>query len=658
MELDKKKRYLIIVESPEKSRHITKIFRDAGYNNVVVMATIGHFTSIDAEGGYYNTGVDISDFSVKYKLDRGKMDNINHLKEQVKAADYIFIASDLDREGEAIAWSCREFLNIPKSKYRRIRYHEITKKAIFDAIDKASDIDENLVSAAHARGLLDIMFGYRLSQIARKNVHCKSIGRCQTAALNLIVERENEILNFKPEKYIDLYLKFNKNGTEFKAKYQGTDKTPVKHLKIDEEVENICKDCKGNAFIVESVEHKDKNEFPKPPFCTATFQQECASKLNLTVKQSMDCAQKLFENGKISYHRSDDEVMDTGFASELLDFVGKTYGSSYKAKKVQEGKKDENAQAGHECLRVLDLNLTPDKFATESNNDLQAKVYRIIYNRTIAAAMNPAVVATTTYNIYNKGHKFTLNSNELRFDGYKKVYAYKDEGNEKEEIVKETFTEKEKLENCLFEAQDKETQPKSRYKEASFIKELKDRGIGRPSTYATIIETIKSEDRGYTKVENKCLVPTPLGMQLIEFCKHNFPELIDPKYTSYMEEGLDKIVTDKIDYQNFMQDFYESLEGAARKVDGSTDEKCPQCGRPLVIRKGKYGEFKACSGYPECKYVKKEYKTTNVITEDDNKNIKKCPKCGKPMVLRKGQYGEFWGCSGYPECKTIVKVDK
>lgn len=606
--LDKNKRVLFLVESPEKSRHITKIFRDNGYNKVVVLATIGHFTKIKDGSGYWNTGIHPeNNFEVDYQLDSNKKDNINKLKEQVKLADLIYIASDLDREGEAIAESCVKFLKIPKSKYKRITYHEITKKAIFEAIEKAHDIDKDLVAAAHSRSILDKMVGYRLSPIARNSVNCKSVGRCQSAALKLIVEREEEIKNFIPENYFDLYLHFIKNKTEFKAKYQGTDATPIKKIKSQEEIDNIFEECKGKPFIVTDIEFKDKKEYPQPPFCTATFQQECASKLGLSVKQATDCAQKLFESGKISYHRTDDTTMDEGFTKELQAFVVKRFGKQYLGS-VREGKKDENAQEGHECLRVLDLELTPEKFAEESSNDLLSKVYRIIYNRTIACTMQPAIIAQTTYNIYNnKKHRFVMNSNELKFDGYRCIYNYKDkEGNEeKEEIVKETFDKGEELKNCSFESLAQQTSPKPRYKEASFLKELKDKGIGRPSTYATIIETVLSETRGYCVLDHKEIVPTEKGITLSHFLDKSFPDIISVGYTEQMEKDLDLIACGKLKDIDFLNTFYEKLEESAKKIspEESTTKVCPQCGSPMKIRKGPFSSFYGCTNYPKCKYT-------------------------------------------------------
>lgn len=608
MKLLKNKRYLFIVESPEKAKTISAIFKKAGYNNIVVQATYGHFTRLKDGDGYYNTGIHLDDHYNINKLDfvidtreKLKSDNIKKLKEQVKMADHVFIASDLDREGEAIAWSCLKFLGISKTSYTRVRYNAINEKAIFDAIENGDVLNQDLVDAAHSRTCLDKGIGYRLSSIAKRNCGAPSVGRVQSAALKIIVEREQEIRKFVPEKYIDLYLKFIKNKVEFKAKYQGTDKKPVKRLTDEKQVAAIFKECKGKPFVVKTVEFKDKKENPKPPFSTATFQQECSSKLGLTVKQSQDCAQKLFDSGKISYHRTDDEEFSEEFCKELKKFVLDTYGKTYASGVVTKGKKDENAQEAHEGLHVLDLTLTPDKYAREAPNELLAKVYRIIYNRTVACALKPAVIAETKYNIYNGEHKFTLTSNELKFDGYRCVYAYKDDDKDDEGLVKETFAEGETLNKCSFESVNKQTQPPARYKEASFVKEMKDRGIGRPSTYASTIETIK--DRKYVVVEEKCLVPTKLGEDLISFLNDSFEDLFEINYTKTMEKSLDTIAEGKLKRSEFLSDFFEELDLAVGEVQ--EERTCPECGSPLVLRRGKYGEFWGCSNYPKCKHLEK-----------------------------------------------------
>lgn len=602
---DKNKKILILCESPEKSKTITKIFRDAGYNKVVVMATIGHFDIIADGNGYHNTGIYPNEsFKADFKIDPKKKEIVDKLKLQVKAADFIYVCSDPDREGEAIAWACVHFLKIPKAKYKRATYQAINKKAIFEAIENAVDIDYDLVDAAHARGCLDKLFGYRISQLLRSYNKGKSGGRCQSAALKMIVDREKEILNFKPEKYFDLFLHFSKNKVEFKAKYVGTDKKEVKKIKTDKEISAIFEECKGTPFYVKSIEYKDRKENPKPPFSTATFQQECSNKLGLTVKESADCAQKLFDAGKISYHRTDSEVFEEEFTSELKAFVKNNFDKKYVSGTVIKGKPDPDGQNGHEALHVLDLNLTPDLYDKEAPNLLLAKVYRIIYNRTVATGLKPAIVSQTTYNIYNKDHKFVMNSNELTFDGYKKIYAYKDDTEDKEGIVRETFSKDEELKKCSLESIPNETKPKARFKEASFVKELKDVGIGRPSTYASIIETIKSESRGYAVVENKCLKPTDKGMENIDFLDAHFSDIVNVEYTREMENSLDLIASGKVDKIKFLDDFLDKFESTCKKLTKEESDKvCPECGKQMVLRKGKFGIFYGCSGFPSCKHI-------------------------------------------------------
>lgn len=604
--IDANKRTLLLVESPEKAKTISKIFKDAGYKKVIVQATFGHFTKIADGSGYHNTGIfPDKGFKADYVIDPEKKNQVNVLKEQVKLADFVYICTDPDREGEAIAQSCVDFLKIPKSKYKRATYQAINKKAIFEAIDNAGSIDTDLVNAAHARSFIDKGLGYGLSELSRQNKKGRSVGRCQSAGLKMVVDRDLEIENFVPEQYIDLYLHFIKNGTEFKAKYVGTDKNPIKRLDKQEQVDDIYEECKGHPFVVESVEHKDRLENPKPPFSTVTFQKECASKLGLTIKEAADCAQKLFDAGKISYHRTDSEIFEEEFTKELKQFVKESYDKKYVSGTVVKGKNDKNAQEGHEALHVLDLNLTPDIYAKNAPSELLAKVYRIIYNRTVAAALKPAIISQTTYNIYNnKHHKFVMNSNELRFDGYRCVYSYKDDSDEKESIVKEVFNEKEELKKCSLESIPKETTPPSRYKEASFVEELKKAGIGRPSTYASIVETIKSQSRGYCTVEDKCLKSTDLGRSNIEFLDKNFSNIINLNYTREMEDSLDLIAQGKLDYLTFLKKFFNNLDDSINKVNADTPI-CPECGSRMVLRKGKYGMFFGCSNYPKCNHIEK-----------------------------------------------------
>ena len=462
-------------------------------------------------------------------------------------------------------------------------------------------INNNLVDAAHARAIKDKFIGYKFSGMCPG----KSVGRCQTAFLKILVDREREILNFKPEQYIDLYLLFNKNNVDFKATYQGTDANPIKHLKNQDDVDAIAEQCKGNPFIVKSIEKKDRKENPKNPFSTATILQECANKLGLSVKSCTDCLQALYDKGYISYIRSDSEYFSPEFEKELKEFVLKKYGKTYASGTVTKGKVDDTAQEAHEGIHVLDLELTPELAANKLNNDLYTKVYRIIYNRTIASALKPAIIAQTTYNIYNNEHRFTLTSNELSFDGYRVVYNYKDDEDEKEDIVKETFEKGECLNNCSLESVLKETTPPSRFKEASAVNIMKKEGIGRPSTYSSILQTILSESRGYVKIVDKYLVPTDVGMNLIDFTDKNFPDIFNVEYTRAMEKDLSDIAEGKAKYLESLKTFHAYIEESAKKVLGATssDKVCSKCGKPMVIRKGRYGPFYACSGYPECKNI-------------------------------------------------------
>ena len=451
---DRTKRVLILVESPEKAKTIGKIFRDAGYNRVFIQATIGHFTKIADGSGAFNSGIHPDNkFKMDLVVDPDKKENVRKLKEQVQAADMVYICTDPDREGEAIARTCIDFLKIPKSKYKRATYQAINQKAIFEAIRNASDIDKYLGRSAEVRRIIDKLFGYGVSQVLQEMKKGKSGGRCQTPTLGMIYDRDLEIENFVPEKYFDLYLHFFKNNVEFKAKYVGTDNAPIKRLDTQEQIDHIFEECKGHPFIVESVEHKDRLENPKPPFSTIICQKECGVKLGLTGKQVDSCLQKLFDSGKISYHRTDSEQFEEEFTNELKQFVRENYSARYVSGTVVKGKKDENAQEGHEALHVLDLNLTPERYAQEAPSELMSKVYRLIYNRTIATALKPAIIAQTTYNIYNNNkHKFVLNSNELKFDGYRCVYSNSDASDEKETLVKETFNKGEQLKDCSFES--------------------------------------------------------------------------------------------------------------------------------------------------------------------------------------------------------------
>lgn len=618
MKINKDSKILVIVESPNKCKTLDKILKDGGYKSSKVVASVGHISEIKNGGSYFNTGIEPTNkFKTNYAISKDKEEVVSKIKSLVDKADIVLIASDPDREGEAIAWSLRKFLKLDKNKYKRITFHEITKKAVLSAIENPSDIDDDLVSAAQSRQKLDKLLGYRLSPIARKQVNAKSVGRCQSAGLKLICDRENEILNFKPETYYDLFLNFTKNSNEYKAKYVGTIKELLKRITDKDIVDGVIKDCNGKDYTVRDIITKEKLSNPKPPFTTSTFQQEVSTKLGISVKKSMEYAQHLFEGieikgehiALITYIRTDSNEFAPEFLPILEDYVKSTYGEKYFAP-IRKAKKSENAQEGHEAIRPVNLDMTPEILSRYISDTNLIKVYRIIYNRTIATMMASSVTSETTYEIINGKHLFNLVSKELLFDGYKKVYNYKDD--EDDDVSTDTFVKGEKLLNTKLNCVEKQTQPPARYKEATFIKELESTGIGRPSTFATIVNTILDKDRGYCEVVDKCIVPTEKGMTLSKFLDESFPNLINVNYTSELEKDLDLIAKGKLDQIDFLNEFYNTMENTIRNMPRKpsgvviSDYRCPQCGSVMYLRNGKFGEFYGCSKYPSCKGIIKK----------------------------------------------------
>lgn len=610
------KRILVIVESPTKAGTV-KSFLPSNY---VVMASKGHISDIANGGSYWNTGIDPSDnFKADFEVDPEKKAIVAKLKSEAEKADLVILASDPDREGEAIAWSLRKFLRIPKAKCKRASYTEVTRTAVVNAMEHPREIDEDLVDASHARMKLDKMLGYRLSSIAKRAMGAKSVGRCQSAGLKLVALREDEIQGFVPEQYSELFLNFSISNESFKAKYWG-DREEVKRASR-EQMLAIVKDCYlledgGFGYKVSSIECREKSSQPKPPFITSTFQQEVSSRLGISPKRTMEIAQRLFEGlelggqhvGLITYMRTDSTEMADEFKELLKDHIISNFGKGYYSA-PRKGKKDELSQEGHECLRVTDLSMTPDILSKYVDDKQMLKVYDIIYRRTVACSMAPARTSETTYTISIGEHLFRLVSKELLFDGYQRVYHFKDK--EEDGLCRHVFKMGEEIPSPDLEVVDKETKPKPRFTEATLLKELESSGIGRPSTYATIVSTLVDPSRGYCTVEDKSIVPTSMGMELSGFLDRNFGEIINVNYTREMEESLDLIANGKLGEVEFLTGFHKNLEDAvsryqpAGKGSKPTGVKCPECGRDMVLRNGKYGEFLGCSGYPKCKHIEK-----------------------------------------------------
>ena len=614
---DKNKSVLVLIESPNKKSTLTQLFKEIGYTKFKIEASIGHITEIaDDPKSYWNTGIyPDKKFKVNYKVTANKKQTVEILKELAKKADIIYLMTDPDYEGFAISYTLYEELQL-KANYRRILIHEITKPALIKGINESQiDLGLTIVAAARSRAVLDKIVGYRISPIARKEVDAKSVGRCQSAGLKLIVSREEEIQNFIPETYFDLFLYFSKNNIEFKAKFIGEADAQIDKIKDKNYCDYIIKSCPLNNFKINSINCKQGYENPKPPFTTSTYQQEVSKKLGISVKQAMDYAQKLFEgleiNGKhialTTYLRTDSTEMSEDFKPILATYIKNNFGVKYYAP-VRSGKKSENAQEGHECFRVCDVEMTPEKLSKYIHDDKLLKIYTIIWKRTVAASMASAITSNTEYLITNNEFKFSLKSKEYLFDGYRAVYNYKDD-DVKEDFVKETFNLNETLQNTRLESVEQQTKPPARYKEATFIKELESKGIGRPSTFATIVETLLSESRGYCKIEDKLIVPTEKGIKLSHFLDQAFGDIININYTNELEKDLDLIATGKLDSIEFLTNFYNNLEASANKF----------------------------------------YKTPKT-TKEVPKNTPKCPKCGKKMILKHGPYSDFWGCSNYPKC--------
>ena len=598
---------LIIVESPNKVKTISKILKDAGYSKAVVLASVGHIMALGDGGPAYNSGIyPKQKFRMNLAIAEGKQKVVDEISLQAKKADKIYIGTDQDREGFVIGWSLVKFCELPPDKCFRIVMHEITPKAVIHAIENPVAFDENLVNAGLTRMMIDKLIGYGLSPLGKKYIGAKSIGRCQSVGLKLISDREKEIADFIPEMYFNLYLSFKKNGSAFRAKYSGYNNEVIDRFTRQADIDAVVNNCKTGLYSIEDVKAVKHQESPKPPFCTAAFQQEAANRLGLKVKDAMSCAQKLFEGGQITYHRTDSTEFAEEFIPLLKDFIESTYGAD-KYIGPRKAKKKETDQNGHEALRVTNPSLTPSAFEATGATNLLVKVYKLIWQRTIATAMPNAVTSETIYIINNNGHKFELSSKELLKAGYKEVYEFDD--NQPLNNIP-TFTIGEQLAHTELEPVQTFTKPPARYTEASLVKELQTRSIGRPSTYATIVETVLSPTRGYANIEEKHIVPTDRGIQLAEYCDRSFPTLINLNYTKEMEESLDKIATGKTNWLDFMEIFYKNLQEVIETTSETglatdmPEKECPECGKPMVVRRSRFGKlFYGCSAFPKCRGI-------------------------------------------------------
>lgn len=645
---------LVIVESPSKSKTIEK-YLGANYQ---VTSSKGHIRDL-ATSGKGGLGVDIeNEFKPHYIINKDKKDVVKELKKCVKEADYVYLATDPDREGEAISWHLAEVLGLNPEENNRIVFNEVTKDAIIHALDHPRKIDENLVKSQETRRVLDRIIGFKLSKLLQKKIKSKSAGRVQSVALRLICERESEIDAFVPEEYWKIKASFEKDGIDFEAelaKYQG------EKIELHNEEETLhVYESLNKEFIVSDVKKSLKKRSSKPPFITSTLQQEASSKLNFKAKRTMMIAQKLYEGvdigdetvGLITYMRTDSIRLSDSFIEEAKQYIGQKYGQNYIGQ-VKVSKKTENVQDAHEGIRPTSILRTPESVKEYLTND-EYKLYALIYARAMASLMAPAQLNATTISLDNQGYEFKASGSVIHFDGYLRVYGQYEK--QKDEILPE-LENKELLLSKDIQKSQHFTKPPARYSEAKLIKELEELGIGRPSTYASIIDTIVT--RQYVEIVDKMFKPTESGILTNEKLVEYFDSIINVEYTAQMEKELDEIADGDDSYVHALTSFEDKfeplLENAYEKMEQiqpeKTGETCPECGGDLVIRKGKFGNFVACSNYPTCKYIKKDPKEIEYTGET-------CPKCGSPMIFKKGRFGQFEACSNYPECKYIKSEKK
>ena len=664
---------LIIVESPAKARTITKYLGKA-YN---VMASVGHVRDLPAS----KLGVDIeNDFTPHYITIKGKGKILTEIKKAAGSASKIFLGPDPDREGEAIAWHIAEELTGKDDNIFRVLFHEITEKAIKEALHNPGRIDTNKVNAQQARRILDRIVGYKLSPLLWEKVRRGlSAGRVQSVAVRLICDLEKEILQFVSEEYWSLTATVEgKVPPPFKIrliKYRGED------IKIpdQQEAERIKGVLSGSEYIVKTIEKKERKKNPQPPFTTSKLQQEAARKLRFTAKKTMLIAQKLYEGieigsegpvGLITYMRTDSVRISADAQSEARKFIKDSIGSEYIPAKGIAYKNKKGIQDAHEAIRPTSVFRSPDEIKEYVDKD-SFNLYRLIWNRFVACQMSPAILDTTTIDIQAGEYLLRATGSVIKFPGFMKLY---EEGRDdsaqaiegEEEDVLPSVAEGERLNFLSIEPKQHFTQPPARYTEASLIKELEEKGIGRPSTYAAILSTI--QDRKYVEKKEGRFHPTELGVLVNDMLVEHFPELIDVTFTAKMEDELDEIEEGRYEWRQAVGDFYrpfdQHLEKARkemRNVKGEetpTDIKCEKCGNSMVIKWGKLGYFLACSGYPECKntmnFKKSEDGTIEAMKEETTGE--NCPQCGSPMVIKSGRFGRFFACSKYPDCKTTKPI--
>ena len=648
---------LVIVESPAKGKTIEK-YLGSDYR---VLASYGHVRDLPKS----KLGVEVDkNFKPDYVIPSKAKKVISQLKEESAKAQTLYLATDYDREGEAIGWHLIHALGLKDNdtRIKRITFHEITKPAIQEAIKNPRKIDMNLVDAQQARRVLDRLVGYKLSPFLwKKVVRGLSAGRVQSVTLRLIVEREREIKSFNTEEYwsIEAILTPDKKS-EFKAILVSKDGKKIDKMAIknEKEAQEFLDGLNNAKYLIKEINVEEKKRFPNPPFTTSTLQQDAARRLGYSAKQTMTLAQKLYESGLITYMRTDSVQVSKIALEAAPEVITKEFGKDYALSLPRVYKtKSKGAQEAHEAIRPTDLALLPKNANLESG---QARLYDLIWRRMIASQMSEAVIEETKLLIEAEEFGFSASGIKLKFDGFLKIYG----DIEKENLLPSMVIGQE-LSLVKLDKNQHFTEPPARYSEGTLVKELEKRGIGRPSTYAPTISTI--QDRGYVeKVEGR-FQPKEIGIAVNDLLVEHFPKIVDYNFTAKMEEDLDEVAEGSLKWQPVIKNFYEpfikelneKMETVSKSdLSEETNEKCPECGKKLMIKIGRFGKFMACSGFPECKFTKPilDQQTTKNIEKIEKETGEKCPKCGKDLVIKEAKFGPFLACTGYPECKYTKTI--
>ena len=648
-------RYLVIVESPTKVKTIKKFLG----SNYVVMASNGHVRDLPKS----QMGVDLEhDFEPKYITIRGKGEILAGLRKEVKKADKIYLATDPDREGEAISWHLMKALKLEGKKVYRISFNEITKSAVKASLKNARDIDMDLVDAQQARRVLDRIVGYKISPVLWAKVkRGLSAGRVQSVALRIIADREDEIAAFIPEEYWSLDANFKVKGEKkpLTAKFYGTKDEKIT-IHNEEELHKILADLEDAEYEVVDVKRGERSKKAPLPFTTSTLQQEASKALNFATSKTMRIAQQLYEGvdikgsgtvGLITYLRTDSTRISEEADANARAYVGKAYGEEYVAETASEQKQKndgKNIQDAHEAIRPSDVTRVPAEIKESLTRD-QFRLYQLIWKRFVASRMQPAKYETTSVKIGADDYRFTVSASKIIFEGFRLAYVESDEEKQSGNVMVNSIDKDSELTKESFDYKQHFTQPPAHYTEASLVKTLEELGIGRPSTYAPTISTIIT--RRYVAKENKNLYMTELGEVVNNIMKQSFASIVDVNFTAYMEGLLDMIAEGKVEWKSVISNFYPDLKEAVEKAekeletvkieDEVTDVVCEKCGRNMVIKYGPHGKFLACPGFPECRNTKPYLEKIGVA----------CPKCGKDIVLRKTKKGRrYYGCEDNPEC--------